>query len=85
MGQFLGFPTGRIFHLDFPLPECFDTFIYQFVPSLDPPMAHKNDTVIKFTAPGDLKEEVQELAAERHLSLAAFIRLILTEYLKNKG
>lgn len=48
-------------------------------------MAHKNDTVIKFTAPCDLKEEVQELAAERHLSLAAFIRLILTEYLKNKG
>ncbi len=48
-------------------------------------MAHKNNSVVKFTAPEDLKAALQALAEARHIALAALIRLILTEYLKNKG
>jgi hypothetical protein len=46
---------------------------------------HKNDHVIKLVAPHELKDALQRLAQNRNISLSALIRLILTEYVKNKG
>lgn len=48
-------------------------------------MDQKNGTVIKLTAPETLKQTLKRLAAERHVSLAALVRLILAEYVKKKG
>jgi hypothetical protein len=45
----------------------------------------QNDTLLKFTAPSSLKDKAQQLAEQRNLSLAAFLRLVLTEYVKNKS
>lgn len=47
---------------------------------------HKvSESLIKFVAPASLKEELLNLAALRNISLSALIRLILSEYVKNKG
>lgn len=44
-----------------------------------------NDLFIKFVAPVELKDNLQQLANARNISLSALIRLILSEYIKNKG
>lgn len=44
-----------------------------------------NQETIKFRVPTSLKEDAVKLAQERNLSLSAFIRLMLTEYIKNKS
>jgi predicted transcriptional regulator len=44
-----------------------------------------NTTLIKLTASFELKNKLQHLAESRGISLAAFIRLVLSEYVKNKG
>ena len=43
------------------------------------------NTPIKFMAPQPLKTQLAHLAQSRNVSMAALIRLILTEYLKQKG
>lgn len=48
-------------------------------------MTPKSRVTIKVNAPQGLKEKLQHEAEQRHVSMAALIRLILTEYLKNKG
>ena len=40
---------------------------------------------LKFTATADLKVQLAAVATARGLSTAALIRLILTEYLRQKG
>jgi hypothetical protein len=47
---------------------------------------NKNEALIKFVAPIDLKNELQELANERNITLSSLLRLIATDYVKrNKG
>ena len=41
-----------------------------------------NDVVIRFVAPGKLRDTLQELANERNITLSALLRLITTEYVK---
>ncbi len=53
-------------------------------------MTHKlrkqaNETYIKFHLPRALKAELLALADARTLSLSALLRLMVTEYIKNKG
>lgn len=43
------------------------------------------ESLIKFYAPLDLKDELLRLAVQRNISLSALIRLIVSEYIKNKG
>jgi len=42
----------------------------------------KNETLIKFVAPIDLKESLQQLANERHIALSSLLRLIASDYVK---
>jgi hypothetical protein len=42
----------------------------------------KNETLIKFVAPIDLKVSLQQLANERHIALSSLLRLIASEYVK---
>lgn len=42
----------------------------------------RNEALIKFVAPIDLKDSLQELANERHIALASLLRLIASEYIK---
>jgi hypothetical protein len=44
-----------------------------------------SESLIKFNAPEALKEELIRLASVRNISLSALIRLIVSEYIKNKG
>jgi hypothetical protein len=44
-----------------------------------------SERLIKFVAPASLKDELLQLAAARNISLSALVRLILSEYIKNKG
>jgi len=41
-----------------------------------------NGSLIKFVAPGELKNALGELARERNISLSSLLRLIASEYLK---
>ena len=50
-----------------------------------PSMAQEKRTVIKVHAPDSLKRALRRAALERHVSVAALARLVLTEYLKEKG
>lgn len=43
-----------------------------------------SETVIKFLAPETLKDQLQELADQRGLTLSALMRLIANEYIKTK-
>ena len=45
----------------------------------------KHDALIKFHAPTDLKQKAQQLAEQRNISLAALLRLVLTDYLRDKA
>jgi hypothetical protein len=42
----------------------------------------KNETLIKFHAPVDLKVSLQELANERYIALSSLLRLIASEYIR---
>ena len=42
----------------------------------------KNEALIKFVAPIDLKESLQQLANERHIALSSLLRLIASDYVK---
>ena len=50
-----------------------------------PSMAQEKRTIIKVHAPDSLKRALRQAAMERHISVAALARLVLTEYLKEKG
>lgn len=43
-----------------------------------------DEAIIKFFLPQDLKNQLQQLASNRSLSLSALLRLIVTEYIKSK-
>jgi predicted transcriptional regulator len=49
-------------------------------------MSHKaksiSEVIIKFQAPTELKEALQQLADERNIALSALLRLIASEYVK---
>lgn len=42
----------------------------------------RNEALIKFVAPIDLKNSLQELANERHIAVSSLLRLIASEYVK---
>jgi hypothetical protein len=42
----------------------------------------KNEALIKFVAPEDLKNDLQNLAKERNIALSSLLRLIASEYVK---
>jgi hypothetical protein len=42
----------------------------------------KNEALIKFVAPIDLKNGLQELAKDRSIALSSLLRLIASEYVK---
>jgi hypothetical protein len=42
----------------------------------------KNEALIKFIAPNDLKQSLQQLADERNIALSSLLRLITSEYVK---
>jgi hypothetical protein len=42
----------------------------------------KNEALIKFIAPNDLKQELQRLANERNITISSLLRLIASEYVK---
>ena len=46
---------------------------------------HKNQALIKFVAPVDLKRDLKELAEERNIALSALLRLLTTEYVKRNN
>jgi hypothetical protein len=41
----------------------------------------KNQALIKFRAPVELKRAIQALADERHIALSALLRLMTVEYI----
>uniref|UniRef100_A0A7V3KNN2 Uncharacterized protein n=1 Tax=candidate division WOR-3 bacterium TaxID=2052148 RepID=A0A7V3KNN2_UNCW3 len=43
---------------------------------------NKNEALIKFVVPVDLKSDLQKLANERNISLSSLLRLIASEYVK---
>lgn len=43
---------------------------------------NKNEALIKFVAPSDLKEALKQLANERNIALSSLLRLIASEYVK---
>ncbi len=43
---------------------------------------NKNEALIKFVAPKDLKLALQRLANERNIALSSLLRLIASEYVK---
>lgn len=44
--------------------------------------SNKNEALIKFVAPIDLKESLQQLAKERNIALSSLLRLIASDYVK---
>jgi hypothetical protein len=44
--------------------------------------SNKNEALIKFVAPVDLKESLLELAKERNIALSSLLRLIASDYVK---
>lgn len=44
--------------------------------------SNKNEALIKFVAPIELKESLLKLAKERNITLSSFLRLIASEYVK---
>jgi hypothetical protein len=43
---------------------------------------NKNETIIKFRAPDDLKQDLLQLAKERNIALSSLLRLIASDYVK---
>jgi hypothetical protein len=44
--------------------------------------SNKNEALIKFVAPVDLKKSLLQLAKERNIALSSLLRLIASEYVK---
>jgi len=44
--------------------------------------SNRNEALIKFVAPLDLKSDLQHLANERNIALSSLLRLISSEYVK---
>ena len=44
--------------------------------------SNKNEALIKFVAPLDLKNSLLQLAKERNIALSSLLRLIASEYVK---
>ena len=47
-----------------------------------PAVRTTNDVLIKLVAPRELKQQLQELARSRNVTLSAIARIALTEYIK---
>ena len=65
--------------------RCFKSLNWIYSPYLVPNMSNngnKNEALIKFVAPYDLKQALQQLANERNISLSSLLRLIASEYVK---
>jgi predicted transcriptional regulator len=45
---------------------------------------NRKEVLIKVLAPGHLKNDLQELANSRNVSLSALVRIALSEYVKNQ-
>ena len=43
---------------------------------------NKNEALIKFAAPIELKKSLQQLANERNIALSSLLRLIASDYVK---
>jgi hypothetical protein len=41
-----------------------------------------SDAVVRFVSPARLRDDLQQLANERNITLSALLRLIATEYVK---
>jgi hypothetical protein len=52
--------------------------------SNDPSPQKTTEVLIKFFAPGKLKTELKILANSRNVSLSALMRLVLSEYVRDK-
>jgi hypothetical protein len=44
--------------------------------------SNKNEALIKFVAPIELKQALQQLANERNITISSLLRLIASEYVK---
>jgi len=44
--------------------------------------SNKNEALIKFVTPTDLKQDLQKLANERNIALSSLLRLIASDYVK---
>ena len=49
------------------------------------PIRPTNEAYIKVHLPKQLKQDLQALAQGRNISISSLLRLMATEYLKNKG
>jgi hypothetical protein len=45
--------------------------------------SNKNEALIKFVAPIELKQSLLQLAKERNIALSSLLRLIASEYVKS--
>lgn len=50
--------------------------------SQDESLKKQNEVLIKFLAPQKLKRALEELAAERNITLSALLRLVTSEYVR---
>lgn len=46
---------------------------------------NRNEALIKFVAPDELKDSLQKLANERNITLSSLLRLIASEYVKRNN
>jgi hypothetical protein len=44
--------------------------------------SNRNEALIKFVAPIELKQDLQRLANERNIALSSLLRLIASDYVK---
>jgi predicted transcriptional regulator len=44
--------------------------------------SNRNEAVIKFRVPDDLKQSLQQLAKERNIAISSLLRLTASEYVK---
>ena len=44
-----------------------------------------SEEIVKFAVPKHLKVELQSMAMTRNISLSALVRLVVTDYLKNRS
>ena len=78
----LDFPTlgVDISYLDMLISTYYPKHVLFMSQSNNP--RNRNEMLIKFVAPDKLKRGLQELAAERNITLSAMLRLISSEYVK---
>ena len=75
--------------VDSYLRKCFDESV-KSVPIFDQNVTKNsakkpNETFIKFHLPLKLKQQLEQLANEKSISISSLMRVIATEYIKNKG